>query len=105
QSIRILMEGAPTGVDVADIVRRAKTADRVIDIHHVHFWQLDEQNCALEAHVVIDSDDSRQLESIKHEVKSILENEFQIRHSTLEFEFADATALSCRAGSFACGRT
>jgi len=58
-----------------------------LGIHHLHVWQLDEHNTALEAHVVIDKRDLEQMEEIKRAVKALLAERFAIAHSTLEFEF------------------
>ena len=65
------------------------TVEGVEDIHHVHVWQLDETHRALECHVAIRSDQAFRLENIKAEIKEILIHQFEIRHSTLEFEFPD----------------
>ena len=87
QAVRVLMEGAPAGFDLDDLVRRLQSVDGVEGIHHLHVWQLDEQHRALEAHVVIARDRAKELETIKRRVKQCLSDEYQIAHSTLEFEY------------------
>lgn len=105
QAVRILMEGTPVGVSVTAVIDRASTVADVIAMHHVHLWQLDENHRALEAHVVIDIQRSPELETIKRAIKTILRDEFQIHHSTLEFEFDgqcddqhDPSIISSRCG-------
>jgi len=90
QAIQILMEGAPSGIDLENVIRRVSAVDGVEGIHHVHLWQLDEQHRALEAHVVIDQKESHAMEGVKQRMKAIFQTEFGIHHSTLEFEFAGA---------------
>lgn len=85
-TVDILMEGTPRGVDVATIVRDMQTHEKVIDMHHVHVWQLDESHVALEAHVVIADEHLQDMETIKSSIKERLKNEYHISHSTLEFE-------------------
>lgn len=85
-TIDILMEGTPSDVDLAAIVADVRSVDRVVDMHHVHVWQLDEHHLALEAHVVISDDDIHRMESIKTEIKQQLEERYAISHSTLELE-------------------
>lgn len=87
QATRVLMEGTPTDFDLDHLVRDLTDIDQVIDLHHLHVWQLDEQHIALEAHVVISRHNADEMEVIKKSVKSILKDEFDIAHSTLEFEF------------------
>lgn len=88
QATRVLMEGAPANFDVNQLVERVKQIDGVIGLHHVHVWELDEQHRALEAHVLIRNGNPEQLESIKQLIKTRLSDDFQIQHSTLEFEYA-----------------
>lgn len=90
QAVQILMEGAPSGIDLEDVIGRACSVDGVRGIHHVHLWQLDESHRALEAHVVIDEDESQSMETVKRRIKAIFRSEFEIHHSTLEFEFDGA---------------
>ncbi len=87
QATRILMEGTPTDFDLNHLVKDVTDIDQVVDLHHLHVWQLDEQHIALEAHVVISRHNADKMEVIKKSVKSILKDEFDISHSTLEFEF------------------
>jgi cobalt-zinc-cadmium efflux system protein len=85
-TIDILMEGTPGDVDLEAIVSDARSIAQVIDMHHVHVWQLDESHLAMEAHVVISSDDLHEMESIKTAVKNRLADRYDISHSTLELE-------------------
>lgn len=85
-TIDILMEGTPSDVDLDSIVTDVRSIARVIDMHHVHVWQLDEKHLALEAHVVIARDELREMESIKSIIKSRLADRYDISHSTLEME-------------------
>ncbi len=59
--------------------------DGVLDIHHVHIWHIDEHRRSFEAHVVIDGPDNMQ--PIKLTLRQRLADNFNITHSTLEFEF------------------
>ena len=82
--IHLLMEGAPEGINIEDVMVSMKQADGVSDIHHVHVWQLDEQRNALEAHVVLT--EGVDMDDLKSRLKSILHDKYGIEHSTLEFE-------------------
>ncbi len=84
--IRILMLGTPPALDPEAIVRAVKDIPRVVDVHHVHLWQLDERQNSLEAHIVTDCETPGQIAEIKREIKTALRKAFGIEHSTLEFE-------------------
>lgn len=87
QTINILMESTPTEIDIENIRQIMETVDDVRGIHHIHVWRLDEQNILLESHVVIDEQKLERMETIKSTLKELLRSNFNIYHSTLEFEF------------------
>lgn len=94
QAAKVLMEGAPADFDVSAMVDQIQSLEGVRGIHHVHVWELDEQHRALEAHVVIDHGQLEELEAVKQRLKTTLRDEYQIQHSTLEFE-SSASATQC----------
>ncbi len=87
ETINILMESTPAELKVPNIQTAMADVQGVLDIHHLHVWRLDENNILLESHVVIDENDLNQMESIKTSLKNLLGSQFNIHHSTLEFEF------------------
>lgn len=84
KTIHILMQGTPENIVINDVVTAMECIPDVINVHHVHVWQLDEHKNALEAHVVIT--DYNKIEKIKADLKNSLQQKFSIGHSTLEFE-------------------
>jgi len=97
RSIHILMEGAPADVDNDTLIAALESISGVLEVHHVHIWELDEQHRALEAHVVVDEVDLVRWAEIKQEIKLQLDEQFHIHHSTLEFEApGEETCPPCR---------
>ncbi|MDC1488472.1 cation diffusion facilitator family transporter, partial [bacterium] len=86
KTIHLLMDGAPEDIDFDAINKSLLSLEGVDDIHHVHVWSLDEETIALEAHVVANIETFDEMESIKNIIKKKLSDEFNIKHSTLEFE-------------------
>lgn len=84
QTINILMEGTPEHIDIDDVIKEMQTVDGVVEIHHIHIWQLDEHRNAIETHVLIE--DFNRFQEIKEGLKHMLKEQFSITHSTLEFE-------------------
>lgn len=86
-AIRILMLGAPPGSDVAAILSALARQSGVESVHHVHLWQMQEHETALDAHIVIDRDRWQDADAIKAELKAVLAR-FGVAHATLELECA-----------------
>ncbi|GBE08700.1 cadmium, cobalt and zinc/H(+)-K(+) antiporter [bacterium BMS3Bbin11] len=84
ETIHILMEGAPENISLDEVIHTMEAVDDVLNVHHVHLWQIDEHRNALEAHVVIN--DFSETENVKQLLKSEIKQKFAISHSTMEFE-------------------
>lgn len=92
----ILMEATPAGLSIDALKLAVESIDCVLDMHHIHIWELDEHRRALEAHIVIAGDRPlSELKAFKAEVKRLLEDRFDIVHSTLELEAAGTDCRAC----------
>lgn len=87
--IRMLMLGSPPDIDNAGIVELMRNVEGVRDVHHVHLWQMQEHEVALDCHVVVTADGWSRIEAIKAEIKGRLMDGFGVAHSSLEFEHED----------------
>ena len=87
--IRTLMLGSPPDIDNEAVVETMRRVDGVADVHHVHLWQMQEHEAALDCHVVLTADGWGQIEKIKAAIKDRLKDDFSIGHSSLEFEHED----------------
>ena len=86
--IRILMLGSPPDIETRGVLDAVRGVPGVTGIHHAHFWQMDEHNAALDAHVVIEEGRWNDADAIKERIKSVLSDRFDIEHTTLELECA-----------------
>jgi len=86
ETIHLLMEGTPSDLSSVEIKSAMESIQGVEGIHHLHIWNIDENRIALEAHVVVTSDELKEVELIKISLKKSLKQRFNITHSTLEFE-------------------
>jgi len=93
KTIHILMQGTPENIAIDTVIDAMEDVDGVSNVHHVHIWQLDEHENALEAHVVIEN--FRDTENVKTALKTALEQGFGISHSTLEFEIRHCDRPYC----------
>ncbi len=87
RSAHVLLEGAPEWLDVAEMESRIVAGVPMVrSIHHVHVWGLTPQDLMLTMHIELDGVCEQPAEQIRH-VKSILEEQYGIGHSTIEIEF------------------
>lgn len=87
--IRTLMLGSPADINSYAVINAMRNIDGVQDVHHVHLWQMQEHEAALDSHVVVTADGWTRLEEMKVAIKERLKNKFGIGHSSLEFEHTD----------------
>lgn len=84
--IRILMLGSPPALDVANVLAEMEAVDGVAGVHHLHLWQMQEHETAVDAHLVIAAGQWENADAVKSAVKEKLRTGFSITHSTLEAE-------------------
>ena len=84
--IRTLMLGSPPDLDNDAVIDALRGVEGVTEVHHVHLWQMEEHEVALDTHVVVEETAWDRLEDVKRAIKARLKDEFDIGHSTLEFE-------------------
>lgn len=84
--IRILMLGSPPDIAPAKALAAIEDTPGVESAHHLHLWQMQEHENALDAHLVIEAGEWDRADAIKDAVKATLVDRFAITHSTLELE-------------------
>jgi cobalt-zinc-cadmium efflux system protein len=88
QSIRVMMEAAPVGVDPVQIGNRLAAQPGVTEVHDLHVWEVTSGFPTLSAHVVVGG--GHDCHEVRSALSQLLEEEFQIPHSTLQVEHAQA---------------
>lgn len=84
ESLRILMEGVPTHIDMEMVSKTLSQVAGVQGIHDLHIWTLSSGSIALSAHIHIH--EISHWETILHDLTKTLESEFHIHHVTLQPE-------------------
>ena len=84
ESLNILLEGAPEGVDVDEVARTMLAVPGVSGVHDLHVWVLTSGKNALTAHVVHEAgiDGAALIEPLKE----MLADQFKVFHTTLQIE-------------------
>lgn len=87
-SSRVLLEGAPEAVDLAEIRAHLLAPDHVRDVHDLHVWTVTSDLPAIAAHVVVD--DSCFLDGhapqVLDQLQGCLAGHFDVEHSTFQLE-------------------
>jgi cobalt-zinc-cadmium efflux system protein len=96
-AVDILMESTPPDLHADSVVTAVKRVPGVRDLHDLHIWSLGAQSRAMSAHLLIDDQRVTQAQDILAEVREVLAHEFEIEHTTIQFE-----SLVCRPGDVFC---
>lgn len=84
EAVSILMQTAPEGVDIPMIIQKIEVLEGVHDVHHLHLWQLNEEQIHFEAHIKVKEGISiEQLDEMRKQIQEIL-SAYGIYHSTLQ---------------------
>lgn len=84
EAAHILLEGAPQGVDAAQVGAAVRSVAGVADVHHVHAWSLDGEQPMLTMHVAIEqhADEQAVLRAVHHALRERL----GVEHATVQPE-------------------
>jgi cobalt-zinc-cadmium efflux system protein len=84
ESINVLLEGVPEGVDLKKLETSIRNIEGIVDVHELHVWAITSDKISLTAHIVIDKkyDD----EIILCMLREFLATEFRITHTTFQHE-------------------
>ncbi|GAB1308259.1 cation diffusion facilitator family transporter [Urechidicola sp. KH5] len=87
-SVRVLMLFTPVDLDINKIVSAVNKIKGVKNMHHVHLWQLNEEELHLEAHIDFESDIKlSEFDTILVEIERLLFNDYGINHSNIQPEY------------------
>jgi len=88
ETVNLLLEGTPSGVDPEEVTRSLATMDGILGVHHLHIWALAPSRSALSCHVIVGDVPLKNTSELLARVNALLEHEYGIEHTTIQFEFA-----------------
>ncbi len=87
-SFKVLMLFTPEDIQVKEIVEELQQLNDIKNVHHVHIWQLNEQEVHLEAHIDFKDDITlSQFDMILNKIEELLYHKFDINHVNIQPEF------------------
>ncbi len=103
ESVHILMEGVPAGVQISDIEQTLLKQNGVCCVYDLHVWSITSNRHALSAHVVL-SDPAEDRNQVLKRLNNVLVEKFHIDHTTIQIETShemrqEAGEMACRAGT------
>lgn len=88
ETYKILMQGTPPGIDVGAVVAEISAIDGVQGVHHVHIWNLTDQEIHFEGHIeVCDDIKVSKGQLVIDRAQKVLSEKFDIQHVTLQLEY------------------
>lgn len=85
ESLNILLEGVPEGMDIDEIQKSMLAVPGVISVHDFHVWAITSGKTSLTAHVVYNTAYSPE-DQLLPAVRSVLAKRFNVHHTTLQYE-------------------
>ncbi len=89
EALNLLLEGTPSGIDPVSVTRSLAAIDGVYGVHHLHIWALGASRAALSCHLMVGDIPVKTTGSLLDRVNHMLEHDYRIVHSTVQFEFAN----------------
>lgn len=88
ETIKILMQFVPDHIDIEDIERELRKNELIEGIHHIHIWQLTDNEVHMSAHIDVSKtialDETSQL---YEKINQLLLHRFKVHHATLQLEY------------------
>jgi cobalt-zinc-cadmium efflux system protein len=85
-STHILLEGAPSELDMREILITLKHLDGVVDVHDLHVWTISSGMDALSGHVVVRDQMLSESSKLLSKINTVLAERYNITHTTIQME-------------------
>ena len=92
ESVDILLEGAPRGIDLNELAGAVMALDEVTGIHHIHAWSLCSNYTAISVHVAATVTGPQEQRRVHLAVEDILQSGFGFSETTIEMEVEHGVA-------------
>ncbi|TGB15029.1 cation diffusion facilitator family transporter [Streptomyces sp. MZ04] len=88
ETLNVLLESAPKGVDMAEVRSHILNLPGVEDVHDLHAWTITSGMPVLSAHVVVSPEALNAIghEKMLHELQGCLGDHFDVEHCTFQLE-------------------
>jgi cobalt-zinc-cadmium efflux system protein len=98
ETVAILMESSPRGLNVAQLMRDMLQVPGVADVHDLHIWSIAGGMHALSAHVQVADRPLSTCDGLLMRLSGLLEQRYHISHTTIQLECACCAPNDVRCG-------
>ena len=97
ESGRIFLEASPAGIDPDAVARSLAAEADVVEVHDLHVWTVTSGFPALAAHVLVEP--GVDCHDARRRLQRVLEEQFGLRHTTLQVDHVARRAQDVRLGA------
>lgn len=94
ETVNILMEGTPRGVNLEKLMSDIRNSSGVLDVHDVHVWSLAAGINAMSGHVLVQDQALSESDLILQDLSKLLVEKYGIEHATIQFEHREC-GMAC----------
>ena len=92
---RVLLEGAPRGLETTGIGKAMAAEQGVTEVHDLHIWEVTSDFPALSAHVLVGRDTD--CHKARRQLERMLHDRFEIEHTTLQVDHEGGELINLEA--------
>ena len=86
EALTVLLEAAPSSLDMAALEQAIQGIDGVLDVHDLHVWSVASGIIACSCHILVAEQSVRSGQQVLRAVAELLEHRFGITHTTVQVE-------------------
>jgi cobalt-zinc-cadmium efflux system protein len=87
-STKVLMLFTPDTIPIKKIVEEINNFEAIKNVHHVHVWQLNEDEIHLEAHIDFNQNITlSEFDDVLHDIEDLVFDKYDINHVNIQPEF------------------
>jgi len=87
-TIKVLMQFVPDHINIEDIAKAVSKNKLIESVHHMHIWQLTDNEVHMSAHIDLSKDISMsETNQLYDDVTHLLMQRFGVNHTTLQLEY------------------
>jgi cobalt-zinc-cadmium efflux system protein len=88
QAYLILLQATPDNLDLTKVKTSIESFNEIENVHHIHAWKLNDSQIHFECHADLKENYRvNETENILHKIKTKLKTDFNIAHTTIQFEY------------------
>jgi cobalt-zinc-cadmium efflux system protein len=89
EALRVLLQAAPAGIDLAAVQADLAALPHVVDVHDLHVWTLTSEMDVASAHLMVSA--AGDTHAVLDQARQLLADRYAVTHATLQVEPDDHT--------------